>query len=296
MGFTPNEPNTEYGDWFGLGTANQSVLNYVTRSNEILSRVSPVKCYLIQMRPTGSVIGGTAVADAITVGSGDFLTSTPPLSFVIWNGTGEHPDLRPYVGDGNGAIRVFVGGVQINRILDVGDLRSSDQFAIVKRDDLRPARVEVHLHSTVATGSVIQYSYDTMFEDVRMPVVNRPTANQFALFGWTQYRHDRDKWRGANQILVRMPLTTRDQVMVDQEGKVRIEENQCWMVGAPYVRDMDLLVVPPDQSPTQETIWFEIVNKQDSVIQNRLTSQRFKVKLIPEEDERTTIPYSTVYP
>ena len=93
-----------------------------------------------------------------------------------------------------------------------------------------------------------------------------------------------------------MPLTTRDQMMVNEEGVISIEENMCWMISTPYINDGDLILVPPDQSPTGETVWFEVVNKQDSIIQHVLVSQRFKVKMLPPEDERRTILVSTTYP
>jgi hypothetical protein len=294
----PTDPlgtNVEYGDFLGLGSIMNSHLDYIQRNHELQSRISPTRCYLLQMKPTGSIVGNST--SPITVTSDMYLDTEAPMSFVLWNGTGEHPDLRPYVGDGAGAITILVGGVPMTRILNKKDLRNSLQFAVEKRFDLDPQRVEVHFYSTFdMTGSVVQYYYESMYKDVRPDEMNRPTANAFSLYGWRQYKKLADNWRNANQILVRMPMTVASWLTMVAEGKVRLEENQCWTVGVPYLNDGDILVVPVDQNPTGEIVWFEVVNKSDSIIQFRLMSQRFKVKLIPPEDERTNISYSMVYP
>ena len=289
------DPNNFYGDFTGLGQLSRPVLNYIAKSHERESRINPIRCYLVQMDQRGVEIG-SAIAP-ITVTSDKYLSTTFPMSFILWNGIGEHPDLRLYTHENLGGITILSDGLVLRRAPDVKDLRATDQFAIVKRTDLLPQRVEVHFYRTFdMLTHTIQYTYETMHKDVRPTAVNRPTENKFALFGWTQYKHASDAWRGANQILIRMPLTTRDQMMVNEEGVISIEENMCWMISTPYINDGDLILVPPDQSPTGETVWFEVVNKQDSIIQHVLVSQRFKVKMLPPEDERRTILVSTTYP
>ncbi len=291
----PPGPNVEYGDFLGLGSIMQSHLNYIQRNHELQSRVSPTRCYLLQMKATGSIVG--TFTSPYTVTPDMYLDTEAPMSFILWDGTGEHPDLRPYVGEGVGAITVLNGGTPMTRVLNKKDLRSESQFAVQKRFDLNPQRVEVHFYDTFnMTGSVVQYYYEGMHKDVRPGLINRPTANQFSLFGWYQYKCPMDSWRYANQVLIRVPLTTASWLTMGQEGRVKLEENQCWMVGSPYVNDGDVLIVPADQSPNNEQLALEIVNKQDSIVQFRLMSQRFKVKLIPSEDERANITYSTTYP
>jgi len=91
-------------------------------------------------------------------------------------------------------------------------------------------------------------------------------------------------------------MVTRDKIKINEEGKISIEENMCWTTHRPYIGDTDILVVTSDQSPIGETLYFEVVNKLDSIIREQLMSQRFKVNLLSPEDERTKIPISTVYP
>ena len=57
--------------------------------------------------------------------------------------------------------------------------------------------------------------------------------------------------------------------------------------------DFDLLIVPSNISVSGEEERYEIVDKQDSVIQGRLVSQRFTVHLLEAADSRYQISYIT---
>ena len=285
----------EYQDYIGQQHIGSAVIDYIERSHVIESRVSPIECYLVQMRPSGSVVG--SLSNPITVTLNQYISTVAPMSFVLWDGSEGHPDLRLYTHDAHGGVSVLSNGTGMTRVPGILDMRKSSQFAVVKRFDLDPQRVEVRFHKSFnATGSLIQYYYDTMYKDVRSTAMNRPEANKFALFGWTQWRGVGDQFKPANRVLVRMPMVTRDQLVINEEGRIVIEENLCWMVATPYVDDGDLLMVPADQTPLGVACWFEIINKQDSIVQNRLISQKFKIKLLPLEDERTKLPISITYP
>jgi len=298
-GSVPDGPGLRYGDFLGVGPANNSMLDYVRRSHEIEIRVNAVRCYLLQQLPAGSIVGSlTGPTGSILVTSNMWVNPNPPAYFNMWNGLGPHPDLRPYIGQGDGGIFVWVNGQSLTRVLSVNDLRNSSQFAVVKRFDIDPQPVEIHFHQSLLnpTGSTVQFSFETMFKDIRPTAINRPEGNQFSLFGWKQYKTCSDDYHGANQVLIRMPMVTRDKIKINEEGKISIEENMCWTTHRPYIGDTDILVVTSDQSPIGETLYFEVVNKLDSIIREQLMSQRFKVNLLSPEDERTKIPISTVYP
>jgi len=113
-------------------------------------------------------------------------------------------------------------------------------------------------------------------------------------FYWTQYLESAtDFYRGRNQVLIRLPLNTRD-IKVQEEGRVILLQRESWMIWTPYINNYDIIIVPETQSTTGEEERYEVVDKKDSVIQGSLISQRFKLRYLENKDPRYDIPYSTV--
>lgn len=278
------------GDYdFDLGIDSE-IIDYILESTEVQSRISPVACYLLFQSPTGSVVGTENQPIQIT----SYVSQTPNPRAVIWSSGSLHPELNPYVNNNKGAIFIQRDGIELTRVVDVEDIQTDSEFAVVKRNDLTSKQVEVVFSQNFTPGSSsITFRFNTSqpgIEDVRL---KRGEDNTQSLYGWQQYLSNHsDKYRKVNQILVRQPLVRRD-LSVNEEGKVLFEENQCWMVGSPYVKDFDILVVPANPNLHRKEERFEILDKQDSVIQQTLISQRFKIKLLEPSDSRYQLPIVT---
>jgi len=275
---------------YNLGASETQIIDYIRESTEIESRISPTKCYLLYQNATGSAVGSSA--SPVTISS--YVETTPNYRAVIWSSGSNHPDLRPYTNDGAGSIYVYIDAVQATRVIEVDDLVNDNEFAIVKREDLNPARVEVVFNTEFdASGHTITHYYDTMLPGINVERVKTGEGSTETMFGWTQYLNtSSDAFRGKNQILVRLPLTTRD-LIVNEEGLVKLEENDSWMIWTPYVHDYDTLIIPVDQALSGTEERYEIVNKRDSIIQGSLITQRFKLRLIETSDPRYSITYTT---
>lgn len=287
--------NPNAGDYdFNLGIESD-IINYIKESHIVESRVSPTRCYLIQQNPTGSVVGEGVNKDPIEITS--YIETSPNYKTVIWASGSLHPDLRPYTNDGLGSVDVFIDSNRANRILDVEDLLNNNEFVVQKRYDLDPQRVELVFNKNWdASAHTITYKYTTLDQGISTERVKQGEAKdtQQTLFGWSQYLNSNpDDFRQPHQILVRTPLTTNN-VIINAEGRVELEDNQCWMIWEPYVKDFDLLIVPLSESPNERELRFQIENKQDSRIQGQLVSQRFQIKLLEESDSRYQINYVTV--
>lgn len=286
-------PNT--GDYdFNLGIETE-VIEYMKESHIIQSRVSPTRCYLLQQNPTGSIVGEGVNNDPIEITS--YIETDPNYKAVIWSSGSLHPDLRPYTNDGLGSVEVYIDGNRASRVFEVEDLLNDNEFVVQKRYDLNPQRVELVFNTGWnASLHTITYKYSTLDQGISSERVKQGEAidTQQTLFGWNQYLDPNpDDFRQVHQILVRTPLTTNN-VVINAEGRVELEDNQCWMIWEPYVRDFDILVVPASESPNGRELRFQIENKQDSRIQGQLVSQRFQIKLLEENDSRYQINYVTV--
>lgn len=267
---------------YGLGI-EPDVINYILESHEVQSRISSTPCYLFSQNQSGSVVGSSISPIVIS----SYIETSPNYRAVIYSSGSLFPDLRPDSNNGLGAVTVLFDSVAGSRVLDVNDLISNNEFVVEKRDDVDPMRVEVIFNSGFNPSThTVSYYYSTINKEICDLRSQRGDNSQQSLFGWSQYiSEDSDIFRLKNQILVRFPITLSD-LTVNEEGKVVMEENQCWMTSFPYVKDFDLLVIDASDSPTGEELRFEIQDKQDSVIQKTLISQRFKVKLLEREDKR----------
>jgi hypothetical protein len=268
------------------------IIAYAKESLEITSRISPTPCYLLIQNPSGSTIG-SAQSPAGTLTS--YYVTTPNYRSIIWSGGVGSPDLRPYTNGGIGTFTVNIDGVQAVRVLDPNDLVNPNEFAVVKRYDLANGQVEVVLAPGYnPTGHTITYFYTTMESQISIESIKRGEGVDQSLFGWSQYLNSsQDKFHGVNQILVRMPLVTAT-LTINEEGKVKLQDENSWMIWTPYVHTFDILVVTSVLNPTAQEQRFEIVNKQDSMMQGTLMSQRFKLNYIEPTDSRYNIPYATV--
>jgi hypothetical protein len=273
---------------YGLGTNASDEIAYILESMEVQSRISPTKCYLLFRSSTGSVVG--SASSLFTVSS--YTATDPNYRATIWSAGANHPDIRPYTNSGAGSISVYINSVAATRVIDVTDLLNDNEFAVVKRYDLNPARVELVFNTGFnASGSVIQYYYSSLNMGIDVARVKRGEDTTQSMFGWVQYLNAHyDDFRGKNQILVRLPLTTRD-LVINEEGKVMLEENDSWCVASPYINDFDILIIPSSQTMTGVEERYEVVNKKDSVIQGTLITQRFKLKFLEYSDSRYSISY-----
>ena len=81
----------DYDDGLGIDV-DDAMINYIRESHEIQSRVSSTKCYLLQRVSSGSVQGSASYPLPIT----SFYYFAPNWRAVLWSGTGDRPDTRPY--------------------------------------------------------------------------------------------------------------------------------------------------------------------------------------------------------
>jgi hypothetical protein len=285
---SPNEYSYDYG--LGATLEEDGELDYIRESMVVQSRISPFKVYLLHMNVTGSVVGSSATMFTVA----GYTAISPNYRATIWSSGTNHPDVRPYTNAGQGSVFVTIDGVRATRVIDVNDLLHDTEFAVVKRYDLNPARVELVFNAGFnASAHTVQYYYQTMNSGIEIERMHKGEDISESLFGWTQYLNSYcDEFQGKNQILLRLPLTTRD-LVINEEGRVALEENDSWMVWSPYVYDFDLIVVPGNQVVTGVEDRYEVVNKKDSYIQGSLITQRFKLKFLEYSDPRYRIPYST---
>jgi hypothetical protein len=285
------QPPYRYDYDFALGI-DAEILAYIRESAVVESRISPVPCYLLFQAPTGSIQG--SVASPMTIVQ--YSQAVPQARAVIWpSGSFPHPDTRPYTNYGNGSIFTFIDSVQATRVINVEDLVNNNEFAVVERLDLTSKQIELVFNPGFnPTGHVVTYYYSTMAPGVNIEELKRGDGDNMSLFGWSQYRDltlpTNDPFQKTGQVLVRQPIAIRD-LIVNEEGKVTLDERQCWMIWTPYVHDFDVLIVAPEDSISGTEERYELVNKQDSIIQRVLMTQRFKVHLLEKSDPRYQIPY-----
>ena len=173
----------------------------------------------------------------------------------------------------------------------VDDIIADTEFAIVEHLDVTPVRIEIVLHAGFTDVQNITYHYLTWEEGVEDLASKRGDSTTQSLFGWEQYMSSHaDDFQKQNQILVRLPINLNDVVLSD-EGKVTIENRDAWTIWYPYLNDFDVLILDADDSPDGVEHRYEIVNSTDSVIQRQLVSQRFKLNLLEQTDDRNTIPF-----
>ena len=273
----------------GLGIDCGAHVNYIKESHVIQSRISSIPCYVLRPRGEGQSVGYDTLLPL-----NDYVDTSPNYRAQAWpSGSLVHPSTNPETNNQQGDIYVYIDSVLASRVMEVDDLLSDDEFAVVDRIDRSDKRIEIVFNEGFdSTVHAIEWKYTTMNEGISNTMLKRGSSDEQSLFGWLQYTNNcYDTYQGRHQILVRMPLVLRD-LVINEEGKVVLEEKESWMIWAPYVKDFDILVVPADNSPSGEEMRFEIVNKRDSVIQNSLTSQRFKLKYLEPTDDRYGI---TIY-
>ena len=287
-----NYQNNIYSYDLGLGI-EPDIIEYMKESHLIQSRVSPTRCYLLQQIEQGTTISQSNDGN-IPITS--YIETSPNYRAVIWASGSNHPDIRPYVNEGKGMVEVYIDSVRATRVHEVEDLINDNEFSIVKRTDLNPARVELVFNKGFnASAHSIGYKYTTLNKDINVERMKIGEAfdNSHSMFGWSQYLdYTNDLFKKKHQILVRTPLTTTN-LIINEEGRVMMEDNQCWMIWEPYVKDWNILIIPSEESPTGEELRYIIENKQDSKVQGSLVSQRFKIKQLERGDDRYKIPYIT---
>jgi hypothetical protein len=277
---------------YGLGI-EPDIIEYIRESHSIQSRISPTKCYLLHRKKDGDVVHDDVLDAPVIVTAWELEENQ--YYFTLWNGGVNHPDIRPQNNDGSGSISIWIDGVLATRVLDMRDIISDNEFAVVQRKLLNPARIDVVFNTNFdVTQHTVSYEYVTMNQGISDVRVKVGAAEDDSMYGWEQYLNSEiaDPYLGLHQILVRTPLT-REGFTISDEGLVVLKENQCWMIWEPYVYANDILIVPADQSPNGRELRFNITDKQDSRIQGVAVSQRFRIVLIEATDPRYKIPYIT---
>jgi len=264
------------------------IIDYVKESHVIESRISSTPCYLVFHRATGSAIGSSSSPLAMP----SFYETFPFNKSIIWNGGVNYPDILDYLS----TLTVIKDSTTImTKVVEVEDIVVATEYSVIQRKDLIPPRVELAFHPTV-TSSSLSYYFETLEIGTSAERFKRGATAAQSLHGWTQYLSPySDSMIGYNQILIRMPLTTRD-LIINEEGRVMMEENQSWMIWEPYVADGDMIIVPSGSTASGREERYEIINKQDSLMQGQLVSQRFKLEFLEFSDVRYNIAISTVYP
>lgn len=274
---------------YGLGIA-PDIIKYIKESHVVQSRISPTRCYLLKQNLEGSLAGSSSSPLEIT----EYSSTSPNYKAIIWQGGENHPDLRLKTDEGENPINVFIDGSPARRIPSIEDLEEDNEYCIVQRKDLKIPLIEIVFNEGFdASSHTITYYYSTYQPGISDIRLKEGEDSSHSLYGWSQYLNYKwDNFQNMHQILVRLPLTIRD-LTINEEGMVVLEERNSWMIWKPYVRDFDILIIPEEYSFTGKEERFEIVEKQDSVIQGSLVSQRFKLKHIEYLDKRYQIPYIT---
>jgi hypothetical protein len=275
---------------FSLGAQEPEILSYIKESMVVQSRISPIKAYLLQPIGSGSVSG--TINSPFTITS--YIETTPQYRSIIWASGSNHPDIRPYTNQGKGSITVIINSTEATRVIDVEDIINDNEFAVVKRMDLLSARVELVFNEGFnAAGATIQYYYTTLESGVNVERMKSGEGTFDSLFGWSQYLDaTSDIFRGINQILIRYPLSQED-LIVNEEGRVTLEQADCWTIWTPRLFNYDILVVTGDQTFSGEEERYEVTDKRDSRIQGTLITQRFKLRYIESSDPRYSIAVAT---
>ena len=268
----------------GLGI-EPDIIDYIKESHLIQSRVSPTRCYLLWKKREGEIV--PSKSGFITLSS--FFLTDNQYKGILWPiNNYDYPDLRPYIKNGIGNLEVYVDDVLMRRVLDKRDIINDNEYSI----KINHSNVEIYFNENFNPNLYsFKYKYITLDSGMNLERMKEGETPHNSMFGWEQYLDYNDSlFKRKHQILVRTPLTTTN-LILNEEGKVELEENQCWMIWEPYIRDWDILVIPEEESPTGRELRFIVENKQDSKIQGQLVSQRFKIKLLEESDDRYKIPY-----
>jgi len=283
----PTETDYDYG----LGASEPDIINYMKEGVVVQSRISPMPCYLFFQNLNGANVGSSTAP----VSGSTFGKSSNNYYMTIWSSGNNYPDVRPYTNSGAGSITVSIDNVPAIRIIDSADLQNDNEFAVIERKDLLPSRVDVIFNAGFnPTLHTIQYYYTTLEEGISDVRVKRGEGADQSLFGWTQYLDPTsDIFHGPNQILVRLPISI-DALVINEEGKVKLQENNSWMIWTPKVHDRDILVFPATYTYTGRNEIYEIMNLQDSIIQKTLITQRFKLKLLEYTDARYNLPVAVI--
>jgi len=277
-----NPKKYKYDYQLGIDISGKHI-DYIKESHVVQSRVSSTRCYLLRYQRYGQPLGYDTLLPL-----NNFVETSPQYIAQAWpSGSLPKPSTNPDANQRAGDITIYIDSVEATRIMDVRDLLDDDEYVVRERLDLADKRVEVVFNEGFNPSlHTITWKYKSMNEGVTNEMLKRGDSENQSIFGWSQYTNNcYDGYQGRHQILVRMPLVVRD-LVINEEGKVTLEENESWTIWTPYIRDFDILVVPADYSPTGEELRFEIVNKRDSIIQGTLVSQRFKLKFLENTDLR----------
>ena len=280
----------QYDYNFGIDPA---VIAYIRESHIIQSRISPTPCYLLQLNPTGSSIGNSITPLLIN----SYIETVPQHISTIWdeNSLNDFPDLRVRTDEGAETFNLFIDTVKAFRVLDKNDLENDNEYYISDRKDLVPPRVDIIFNEGFdASSHEITYHYYGINRNISNVRLKEGENDLHSLFGWTQYLNTySDAFQTAHQILIRLPLNVRD-LNINEEGLVILEEKQSWMIWEPFVKEQDVIIIPQEFSFTGREERFEVVDKQNSVIQRVFVSQRFRLKHLEYADSRYKIPYVKV--
>lgn len=288
MSFIPQSGSYDYE----LGI-DPYIIDYIKESHQIQSTISGTPCYLFFRNPTGSVEGSSG---SLFTANSFYQDSNGYYRASIWpSGSMSFPDLRDYTNGGSGSVFVYIDGIEGNRLIRVEDLLNDNEFVINYRQDILPNEVDIVFNKGFnPSGHTIQYYYETALQGENAVRFKRGETGEQSIFGWTQYLSSySDFSRGINQILVRLPITP-ETLGVNEEGKVALQSNQSWMVWTPYIHNYDILIFPNGAFLDGTYEVYEVVEKNDSVIQGTLVMQKFKLRLLDFHDDRYKLVVQTI--
>lgn len=267
---------------------DSEIINYILDSHQKQIRISSTRCYLLQQNSSGSAVGNYLYPMILD----EFRLDGSNYKGQIWPLQNESPNIRLDINGGFGNLKVLSDNVELTRVVEVADILSDGEFAVVKNLTLSPQTVDIVFNVGFNPNShTITYYFESADKNLSPLRMKSGETDAHAFYAWSQYlTYKRDRYVDYHQILVRLPLTL-DNLTINEEGLVRMREHQAWTLSYPYIREYDVLVIPATTYGRE--MRFEVIDKQDSIIQEVLVSQRFKLNLINETDKRYTIPLLT---
>ncbi len=282
---------------YKLGPKDRQI-SYMLKNHRKQIQIGGEACYILRRKESGSAVPAQTIP--VFEEWEDQYDSTYYRS-LIWDGQGLHPDFRTYtaVEESNTPFDLANSGSSMDRIVDYKDLKADTEFALYEDKSVLPHRWFVVFNGGFdPRNESLSYTYSTLSAgtDVTNIEPDEDSPEYFgSKFGWIQMTTPKTQLTTtANQFLIRLPMTLKD-IRREQQGFVINFEPKAWMLGEPYVKDMDVIVRPAKLGIEEER--YEVLNKEDSIVKSLSTPtvyyrshQKFQLKLIDRGDSVYNIP------